>query len=313
MNLVFQFEPAAWIPFRDRAVLERCRAMTREELVSHPNPDFRISIVLSVEAVFVSDMIARIVKSDLLNESCVMIIPNPWPSAYQAVAEVINAMNINCRNVHIFGMDEWADDQGNIAPIGYKAGFGHSLMKYLISGIRRDLRPPAEQIHFPSNENKDRYTDLICEAGGGGASVCYVGPGWAGHIGFVDPMSPEFATDDIEAFTNMGARLTTLHPLTIAQNSLHGTFGMSGDIANVPPRAFTIGPKDVRLCRERVDMHSITTGGTMSSWQRMTTRLCLHGPVTPLVPASILQQWPTRVYVSELSAAPICCSEVSGY
>ena len=32
-------------------------------------------------------------------------------------------------------MDEWADDQGNIAPETYKAGFAHSMLKYLVYAI----------------------------------------------------------------------------------------------------------------------------------------------------------------------------------
>ena len=65
--------------------------------------------------------------------------------------------------------------------------------------------------------------------------------------------------------------------------------------------------------KERIEMHSISTYGTYSSWQRMISRLVLHGPVTPLVPSSILQQWPTKVYVSETIAAPFGCDEIGGY
>jgi glucosamine-6-phosphate deaminase len=313
MSNEFQFSPAAWIPFRDQQVLERLRHLSREELVKHPNPDFKINIVLGTEALFVGDMITRMIASDRENKRCVMIIPNPWPSAYQQVALLVNRFRINCRNVHIFAMDEWADDQGNIAPLTYKSGFGYSFMKYLVSAIDPELRMPMSQVHYACNEIKDRYTDLIIEAGNGGADVCYSGPGWAGHIGFVDPQTPEFAADSLEEFCDLGARIVTLHPLTIAQNSLHGTFGQSGDIANVPPRAFTIGPKDVKLAKNRIEMHAITTGGAYSSWQRMMSRLVLHGPVTPLVPSSILQQWPTTVYVSEAIAAPFECLETVGY
>ena len=312
-NSTFTFTSAPWIPFRDKKVLDYCRNLTREELVKHPNPDFKINIVLATEGIFVADMVARMLKSDIEDKPCVMIIPNPWPSAYQAVAHLVNNMRINCRNVHIFPMDEWADQDGNIAPLDFQPGFGYSFMKYLVNAIDPELRMPMSQVHHPDNKIAKDYTKMICDAGNGGADICYSGPGWAGHIGFVDPCTPEFGTDSIEEFNNMGARVVTLHPLTIAQNSLHGTFGQSGDIANVPPRAFTIGPLDVKNSKDRIEMHSISTYGTYSSWQRMISRLVLHGPVTPLVPSSILQQWPTKVYVSETIAAPFGCEETVGY
>ena len=229
------------------------------------------------------------------------------------MAHIVNNMRINCRNVHIFPMDEWADQDGNIAPLDYKSGFGYSFMKYLVNAIDPELRMPMSQVHHPNNKIVKDYTKMICDAGNGGASICYSGPGWAGHIGFVDPDTPEFACDSIEEFNNMGARVVTLHKLTIAQNSLHGTFGQSGDLAAVPPRAFTIGPLDVKNAKERIEMHSISTYGTYSSWQRMISRLVLHGPVTPKIPSSILQQWPTKVYVSETIAAPFGCVETAGY
>ena len=103
----------------------------------------------------------------------------------------------------------------------------------------------------------------------------------------------------------MGPRVCTLHPLTIAQNSLHGCFGSSGNLCAVPPKAATIGPAEVIAAKHRIDLHAIGVGGSFTSWQRLTTRLVLHGPVTPLVPESILQTLRTDVWVSETAAANI--------
>jgi hypothetical protein len=128
----------------------------------------------------------------------------------------------------------------------------------------------------------------------------------------VDP-SPEFLTEDMDEYLEQGARIVSLHPLTICQNSLHGVFGQSGDIANVPPKAATIGPADVANSRERIEVHALQTMGTFVSWQRMISRLILLGPVTPYVPSSIFQILETQVYVSEEIAAPFECWETVGY
>ena len=111
----------------------------------------------------------------------------------------------------------------------------------------------------------------------------------------------------------MGPRVCTLHPLTIAQNSLHGSFGMSGDLCAVPPKAATIGPAEIIGAKHRIDMHGITVDGSFASWQRFTTRLVLHGPVTPLLPASILQTLRTDVYVTEVAAENIQPHWEKGY
>ena len=117
----------------------------------------------------------------------------------------------------------------------------------------------------------------------------------------------------MEEYLQQEARVVKLHPLTVAQNSLHGVFGMSGYVADVPPCAATIGPVDVLNSRERIEVHALQTCGSYSSWQRMTSRLVLHGPVTPLVPSSMLQLMKTQVYVSLDLAAPFECDELMGY
>ncbi|GAG69213.1 unnamed protein product [marine sediment metagenome] len=81
----------------------------------------------------------------------------------------------------------------------------------------------------------------------------------------------------------------------------------------VPPKAATIGPKEVINARYRMDMHSLTVNNTRVSWQRFITRLCLHGEVTPLVPTSILQTLKTDVYVSETIAQDIEPDWEKGY
>jgi hypothetical protein len=69
----------------------------------------------------------------------------------------------------------------------------------------------------------------------------------------------------------------------------------------------------VKNARLRIDTHGITTGGGFSSWQRMTSRLVTHGPVTPYVPGSIYQLLKTYVYIDPLIAQPIDCMELVGY
>ncbi len=310
---MFEFKPADFVPYKNKEVLERVRNIKREDMEKHPNPDFKIHIVDSPDGIWIGDMVARITRSDLLNEKLVMILPNPCPVEYQCVAEAINRLNINCRNVYVYTMDEWADDQGNIAPITYRSGFGYSCMTYFYGKIREDLRMPLDHMHYPTTETIGDYSKMITEEGNGGADVCYSGPGWTGHIAFIDPDTPEFACSSLEEFINMDARVLTLNPMTIMQNSLHGVFGCSGDIAAVPPKAATIGPADVKRAKNRLEMHAITTCGSYSAWQRMISRLVLYGEVTPQVPSSILQLWPTDVYVSEAIAQPFDIMETTGY
>jgi 6-phosphogluconolactonase/glucosamine-6-phosphate isomerase/deaminase len=308
----FIFEPSDFVPFKDKAVLEMVRKIHGKDLEKYSNDKMKIKVIKNPHPIIIGDMFTRIKMSDDLDKKQVLILGNPEPETYIPVAELINYHKVNCRNVYLFAMDEWADQDGNIAPISYKAGFAHSLLNYFYYQIDEKLRMPLDHVFYPTNENIKYYSKLITETGEGGADVCYSSPGWSGHIAFVDP-SPEFLTEDIEEYLEQEARIVTLHPLTICQNSLHGIFGQSGDIANVPPKAATIGPADVVRSRVRIELHALLTMGTFVSWQRMTSRLILLGPVTPYVPSSIFQILDTQVYVSEEIAAPFECWEAVGY
>ena len=308
----FAFKPGDYVPFKDRELCERLRKLSGHDLEKHPNPDFKIKVMLNPHPVLIGTLFNRIRESDQLDKKLTLILGNPEPDTYIPLAQLINYFRVNCRNVHLFAMDEWADDQGNIAPETYKAGFAHSMLKYLVFQIDEDLRMPLENVHYPTNQNIGSYSKMITECGEGGADLCSSSPGWTGHMAFIDPVE-EFLRDNMDEYLQLEARIVTLHPLTVAQNSLHGVFGQSGYIADVPPKAATIGPIDVLNARERIEVHALLTNNTFSSWQRMTSRLVLHGPVTASVPSSMLQLMKTQVYVSEDLAAPFDCWETVGY
>jgi glucosamine-6-phosphate deaminase len=268
--------------------------------------------MMNPHPVLIATLFSRIKAASEAGKKYTMILGNPEPETYIPLAQLINYFQVDCSKLHIFAMDEWADDMGNIAPETYEAGFAHSMLKYFVYQIDPKLRMPLENVHYPTNKNIADYSKMITDVGEGGADICSSSPGWTGHMAFIDPVS-EFMTEDIDEWLNMEARIVTLHPLTVAQNSLHGVFGQSGYVASVPPRAATIGPVDVKNARERIEVHALLTNNTFSSWQRMTSRLVLHGPVTPAVPSSMLQLMKTQVYVSEEIAAPFECWEKVGY
>jgi 6-phosphogluconolactonase/glucosamine-6-phosphate isomerase/deaminase len=307
----FTFAPAAFIPFRDQKAIDRVRRIKREDIAKHPNPDFRITVMPDAELEFrwITDMFFRIQAAMDAGRPYVMIMPNPWPG-YAKLARLLNGARVDCRTLHTFNMDEYADEQGRIAPESWEFGFGHAFKKYFWSQLDTKLRPAERQIHCLSDRNVHDYGRQLADLGG--ADICYSGPGWTGHLAFIEPDAPEFA-GTLEEWKQMGPRVCTLSPFTIAQNSLHGCFGMSGDLCAVPPKAATIGPAEVIGAKHRIDMHGITVDGSFASWQRLTTRLVLHGPVTPRVPESILQTLRTDVWVTESLAANIETRWDKGY
>ncbi len=304
-NYEFDFAPAFWLPSRDPEVLDKVRNMKREDMEYTNENGFSVRVVLDPKLVMVQDVFHRIYMSDVTDTHLTMIFPNQWPDAYQAIAEMINKYNVSCRNVDAFAMDEWADADGNVAPLTYGAGLGYSFRTHFYGNIREDLRPDVEHWHVFTNENKgdNVYSSIIEEVGGGGADVVYSATGWPGHTAFIDPGVEEFHADSLEEFCKLGSRITTESPLTICENSLFAPMGASGDVWAVPPKAATIGPRDIVNARERFEVHNFVNPGG-DSWQRMISRIELYGPISMECPASIMRLGKGTCYVSEAIAKP---------
>ena len=307
----FTFSPSHHVPFRDQAELAKARKITRDDFVNHPNPNLNVQVLRDDEItfLFVSDIFLRIKEAMEAGEKLVMILPQPWPM-YKQVAYLLNRCKVNCQNLYTFNMDEYADENGNIAPETWPLGFTHALKKYFYNELDENLRPPESQMVGLTNENFKDYGKRIADLGN--ADICYSGPGWTGHLAFVEPDAPE-VPKDLEAYKKMGPTIVTLSPFTLAQNSLHGTLGSSGDIAALPPKAATIGPAEMLAAKHNIGMYGIGVHGTATSWQRLITRLCLFGPVTPLVPDSIIQLKKADIWVSENIAQEITFDEFKGY
>jgi glucosamine-6-phosphate deaminase len=277
---------ASFLPFRDRVACERVRAIPRERLTDHANPEFRISIVddrRSFYERFAGDLVDRIRTARDEGRPFVAILPvGPMPQ-YEIAARLINDERLSLAHVHTFNMDEYADEEGVTAPASWPGSFQRAMLERFFGRIDERLRPPDAQIHFPTTDAIADYSARIQDLGG--ADVCYGGIGWSGHIAFWEPHLGAEYDGDLDAYRRAGARLVDLHPMTIMQNALH-SFG--GDWSWVPPRANTVGPADILGARHRSFWLDGDLGGGVS-WQRFIARLVAHGPVSEFVPGSLLQ------------------------
>jgi glucosamine-6-phosphate deaminase len=282
----FQYGLARFIDFRDDAECERVRRITRDEIAQHSNPDFKIRVIDDAKefyAAFAHDLVDRIRAARDERRQFVAILPvGPMPQ-YELAARMINEEQLLLAHVHTFNMDEYANAEGATAPVTWPGSFQRAMQERFFALVDAELRPPEEQIHFPTQEAIGDYSARIEDLGG--ADVCYGGIGWCGHIAFWEShLGHEFA-GDLDAYKTAGARLVELHPMTIMQNALH-SFG--GDWSWVPPKANTIGPREILGAKHRSFWLDGDLGGGVS-WQRFIARLVAHGPVSEFVPGSILQ------------------------
>ena len=143
---------------------------------------------------------------------------------------------------------------------------------------------PADRINLPDGTNMDadaeckRYDAVI--AGLGGVDLQLLGIGHDGHIGFNEPS---------DAF-DMGTHCVDLTEETIEANK---RFFASRD--EVPRQAYTMGTHTIMSARKVL---MIVSGKDKAG----IIKKAFFGPVTPHVPASILQMHPNFVLVADEDA-----------
>ena len=297
---LFDFTPAAWLPTQDKAVLEYCRNIKREEMEITNENGYSIRVVPHPSSAITAELFNWIYRSDVEDKKTVIIFPNSWRNIYTAAVQMCNRYNISGRNIHAFCMDEWADEDGNVAPVSYGTSLGGSFLREFYLSFREDLRPPLSQMHYYTNENINCYSDMIEEEGNGGADLIISATGWVGHTAFIDPCTKAFTANTLEEFCNIKAGFVDNHRLTVQQNSLPGM-----PMCHTPRYSVTVGPYEVLHAREHLERHDLGFMGGYSSWERMISRLQLYGPVCKEVPASIYQLTKGTIYVSEDMARPI--------
>ncbi len=290
----FNYSLAKFIDFQDKAACDRVRKITKKEITKTSNPNLKIKVIESKKdfyTAFANDLVDRIVAASNEDRKFVAIVPlGPVPQ-YAIAAKIINKKKINLDHVTFFNMDEYADQDGNTAPITWAGSFQKAMYESFIMKIDKKLRPKEHQLNFPTTNIIRDYTSKIEDLGG--ADVCYGGIGWCGHIAFWESdLGKEFLGDH-EAYKKAGPRTVELTPMTIMQNALH-SFG--GDWSWVPPKANTIGPVNILGARARSFWLDGDLGGGVS-WQRFIARLVLHGPVSEFVPGSFLQTAPSEINI----------------
>ena len=269
----FKFAPGEWFPYQDRDVLLRVQQedMYAKQGNNFENPEFELKIVQDVHNYFAVDLMHRIRMSDIKNEKLVMILPSPENAVFISVVEALNKYKISCRNVHVFFLYEYANQDGKVAPWQSPYSRSGHFMRYFYNRLDAELRMPLEQIHFWTDKNIETYSDELAALGG--ADVAYTALSWSSGIGAIDPES--FPANSVEEFLAMGSRFVKPMPEMIAHDSLRGMFGCAGDIGNVPPRAVTVGPKDLMAAKEWVDVEYLVACGNTVTHQRTPLRCAL--------------------------------------
>jgi glucosamine-6-phosphate deaminase len=236
-------------------------------------------------------MLAEIRSAAARGRRATFVVPVGPVDQYPLLAEMINAEQIDCRDVCLINMDEYLADDGRPIDPRHPLSFRGYMDRLFYDRLDPGLAPRPENRVFPDPQNCDAIQELIARRGG--VDVCFGGIGINGHIAFNEPPEPgEQIT--VEDFAEMPTRCLPLSRETRTINA--NTVG--GDINVIPRHAVTVGMKECLAARK---MRFYCN----RPWQSAVVRRVLHGPISPHCPASLLRKHgDAEIAVATYVAAP---------
>jgi glucosamine-6-phosphate deaminase len=205
------------------------------------------------------------------------------------VARIINALDLDVRSGHFWGMDEWFDTAtGREVPVTHPLSFERADRELCFNRISRPLRMPDTHLHFPRADVRDYRASWDA---GVRCAVMQGGQGDVKHWAFNDPLPRKGRHKDSPPpsaeYRKLTTRVVDLHPLTIAQNAR--TSG-GGNIARVPTQAITVGPVETWKAEKVSIWHAGHHDNPFG--QRLTAFMIAKGIVDTSVPMSLLAEHP---------------------
>jgi glucosamine-6-phosphate deaminase len=202
-----------------------------EELVQRARVGCRLfpSISAMMEH-FAWAMADEIRRHNELGEPTRWILPVGPTEQYPRLVEICNREQIRWRNVFTFQMDDFLDWEGRPLALDHPFSFEGYMRREVFGKLEPELRPPPENVYFPSPYHPDRISERIRAVGG--IDTCYGGIGYHGHVAFNEPPISRWHKISVEQLRQSRTRMVALGDDSIVIQSIQ----CSGGSAALIPR-----------------------------------------------------------------------------
>ena len=284
--------PAWWdYTTLDAGVIDEAARLSPRDLARLSRPGFAVVLYDTIEEFYLAEALEYVHAWRKSTDDNPVGICGPIGPTEQLplVARIVNALDLDVRSGHFWGMDEWFDAAtGREVPVTHPLSFERADRELCFSRIRRSLRMPDAHLHFPGSDTREYRaswnTGVRC-------AVMQGGQGDVKHWAFNDPLPRKGRHKDTPPapadYRKLTTRVVDLHPLTIAQNAR--TSG-GGNISRVPTKAITVGPAETWKAEKVSIWHAGQHDNPFG--QRLTAFMISKRIVDTSVPMSLLADHP---------------------
>ncbi len=232
----------AWWDFTtlDPSLLQDAAKLSARDLLQLARPGFQVLIYDTLEEFFLAEALEYLQAWGQSTPDNPAGICGPIGPTEQLplVARLVNELDVDVRDGHFWGMDEWVGEDGRPVAAAHPLSFMKTDRELCFDRIRPELRMADDQLHFPAGDlsaYSRSYDSIRCV-------VMQGGQGEVKHWAFNDPPRREGAWRDAppppSEYRKLSTRVTDLHPMTIMQNARTSA---SGQLSLIPSQAATVG------------------------------------------------------------------------
>lgn len=275
----------------DPELIDTVARLTPRELERLSRPGFKIVMFDTHEEFYLAEALEYVEAWRQSTDDNPVGICGPIGPTEQLplVARVVNALNLDVRSGHFWGMDEWVDPQtGREVPTRHPLSFERCDRELCFDRLNQKLRMPDAHLHFPK---ADPTAYRQSWDSGVRCAVMQGGQGDVKHWAFNDPLPRKGKYKDQPPtpaeYRKLPTRVVNLHPLTITQNAR--TSG-GGNITLVPTQAVSVGPVETWQAGKVSIWHAGHHDNPFG--QRLTAYMISKRIVDTAVPMSLLADHP---------------------
>ena len=169
----------------DQEILADAAKLTEETLFKLSRPGFTVHYYDTLEEFYVAEALEYVEAWKQATPDNPVGLCGPIGPTEQLpiVARIVNALEINLRYAHFWGMDEWVEN-GEPVSMDHPLSFARADFSLCFDRIDSNLKMPIENIHFPSGDLEaysHTYDQIRCATMQGGQ-------GDTKHWAFNDPV-----------------------------------------------------------------------------------------------------------------------------
>jgi len=275
----------------DTDLVDQVARLTPRDVEKLSRPGFRVVFYDTLEDFYLAEALEYIDawKQSTADNPVGICGPIGPTEQLPLVARIVNALGLDVRAGHFWGMDEWFDlETGKEVPVTHPLSFEKADRDLCFHRIEKKLRLPDAHLHFPK---ADTMTYTKSYDAGVRCAVMQGGQGDVKHWAFNDPLPRKGKHKDAPPspaeYRKLATRIVDLHPLTIAQNAR--TSG-GGNISMVPTKAITVGPVETWKAEKVSIWHAGNHDNPFG--QRLTAFMISKRIIDAAVPMSLLGDHP---------------------